>query len=158
MDNPIESTAKWFHAANQQPAEPEPSVRQVAFYIGMQMEELGEKVGAVQAHMGAILKGYGNNFKMGAMDSQVAAAMADPEKVKEMLDGDLDLLWVSIGAGRALGCDVPGGYAAVTEANWAKKWDDGEFHNDPTTSKVLKPEGWTPPDLTPFVHPSLRGE
>jgi predicted HAD superfamily Cof-like phosphohydrolase len=151
------STLAWFSAANQQPAEPTPDVRQVAFYMGMQLEELGEKIAVVSGMDGDWLKQLGKGFKNGMFDGTVAAKLADPACAKELLDGDVDLVWVSLGGARAQGADFMGALGAVSEANWGKRWADGEFHNDPLTNKVIKPDGWVAPDLTPFVHPSLRG-
>jgi len=153
----IEQTGEWFFAANQQPSQPTPNVRQVTFYIGMQLEELGEKLTVLSKYVGSDLRRLAKEFKTpGMWDHRVAQAMKDPAAAKELFDADLDLIWVSIGAGRALGSDVPGGYAAVTAANWNKRWPDGDFHNDPATNKVLKPEGWPAPDLTAFMHPTMR--
>lgn len=156
MNDVIETTARWFFEANQQPENPAPDVRQTAFYIGMQCEELSEKLAvlglggdkAYLAHLGSV-------FKRGDFDGVVKAALADPPVAKELLDADVDLIWVSVGAGRAQGADVTGAYGAVNERNYAKRFEDGLFHNDPATNKVLKPDGWTPADLTPFLHPAI---
>lgn len=156
MNDVIATTARWFFEANQQPETPAPDVRQTAFYIGMQLEELSEKLAALglggdqayTAHLAAV-------FKRGDFDGLVQTALADPAVAKELLDADVDLIWVSIGAGRAQGADVDGAYAAVNTANYDKRFEDGAFHNDPATNKVLKPEGWTAADLTPFLHPAI---
>lgn len=67
------------------------------------------------------------------------------------LDGCMDLIWVTLGYCYMKGFDVYGAWAEVARSNLSKI--------DPTTGKVikrndgkvLKPEGWTPPDLKPFV-------
>jgi predicted HAD superfamily Cof-like phosphohydrolase len=157
-DGLLETTAQWFVAANQQPAVPEPNIPQIGFYMGMQLEELGEKVAVISPMDGEWLKSLGKAYKNGMFNGTIADKLRDPANAKELLDGDVDLLWVSIGGARAQGADVLGAFGAVSEANWKKRWADGEFHNDPTTNKVLKPEGWQAPDLTSFIHPSLRQE
>ena len=69
----------------------------------------------------------------------------------EQLDALIDILVVTIGAIHSGGFDAEGAWKEVMKTNFAKidketgkvrKRDDG---------KVLKPLGWVPPDLTPFV-------
>lgn len=153
--------AEWFVAAGQMPAEPTPSVRQTAFYLGMQMEETAEKMEAIFGSTMTVIAqmhATANALKEGALDGMVEEAMKNPAVVKKMLDGDIDNLWVTVGAIKAQGADGPGAYGEVNRANWEKRWPDGTFHLHPVTNKVLKPAGWREPELTPFIHPSLRGE
>jgi predicted HAD superfamily Cof-like phosphohydrolase len=69
----------------------------------------------------------------------------------EQLDALLDFIVVTTGAIHSGGFDGDGGWKEVMKTNFAKidkktgkvrKREDG---------KVLKPQGWTPPDLTSFV-------
>ena len=69
----------------------------------------------------------------------------------EQLDALIDILVVTIGAIHSMGADAEGAWKEVMKTNFAKidsetgkvrKRDDG---------KVLKPIGWTPPELAPFV-------
>jgi predicted HAD superfamily Cof-like phosphohydrolase len=69
----------------------------------------------------------------------------------ETLDALVDILVVTIGAIHSLGADAEGAWKEVMRTNFAKidhktgkvrKREDG---------KVLKPIGWTAPDLKPFV-------
>lgn len=152
-------TCAWFVTAGQQPAVPEPSPAQTAFYIGMQLEELAEKLevffGAGPETPAARIQDMGKLFKSGAYDAAAVAALANPDTAKAMLDADMDLIWVTLGGARAQGADVQGAYNAVDTANWAK-FTDGKATLHPVTRKVLKPEGWKAPDLTPFIHASLK--
>lgn len=67
------------------------------------------------------------------------------------LDALLDILVVTTGALHSLGVDAEGGWNEVMRTNFAKI--------DPATGKVrkredgkvLKPEGWTAPDLAKYV-------
>jgi predicted HAD superfamily Cof-like phosphohydrolase len=69
----------------------------------------------------------------------------------EELDALIDILVVTIGAIHSMGADGEGAWREVMRTNFAKI--------DPTTGKVrkredgkvLKPEGWAPPNLKPFV-------
>lgn len=160
--NLIDHNEAWFVATEQMPVVPTPDIRQIAFYTGMQLEEMGEKLDALGlAGAAQHLERLGAAFKTGEHDKDVSRALQGPngpKVAKALLDGDIDILWVTVGGARAAGADVQGAYAAVGARNWGKQFEDGTFHRDPTTGKVLKPEGWTPPDLTPFVHPLFVGE
>lgn len=78
----------------------------------------------------------------------VANAAADP---KECLDALIDILVVTVGAIHSLGADGAGAWNEVMRTNFAKidpatgrvtKREDG---------KVLKPEGWTAPELDQYL-------
>jgi len=81
---------------------------------------------------------------------ELGDAIAAHDKV-ETLDALIDILVVTIGAIHSAGFDGEGAWKEVMKTNFAKidkktgkvrKREDG---------KVLKPIGWTPPDLKPFV-------
>jgi predicted HAD superfamily Cof-like phosphohydrolase len=81
---------------------------------------------------------------------ELKAALLMSDRV-EQLDALLDFIVVTTGAIHSGGFDGAGGWKEVMKTNFAKidkktgkvrKREDG---------KVLKPQGWTPPDLTPFV-------
>ena len=71
--------------------------------------------------------------------------------LNEQLDALIDILVVTIGAIHSAGFDAEGAWNEVMRTNFAKI--------DPTTGKVrkredgkvLKPEGWTAPELAPFL-------
>lgn len=82
------------------------------------------------------------------------------EEVQELMDADnavdeldalIDILVVTVGAIHSMGADGTGAWQEVMRTNFAKI--------DPVTGKVrkrsdgkvLKPEGWTPPNLSPYV-------
>lgn len=69
----------------------------------------------------------------------------------EQLDACMDMIWVILGYCYLKGYDVKGAWKEVAKSNLCKinpetgkviKRDDG---------KILKPEGWKPPNLTSFV-------
>jgi len=81
---------------------------------------------------------------------ELVAALAANDDV-EALDALIDILVVTIGAIHSAGFDAEGAWKEVMKTNFAKidhetgkvrKRDDG---------KVLKPLGWEPPDLKPFL-------
>jgi predicted HAD superfamily Cof-like phosphohydrolase len=72
------------------------------------------------------------------------------------LDALIDILVVTIGAIHSMGADAEGAWNEVMRSNLDKidpesgrvlKRDDG---------KVLKPEGWTPPWLDPYLNEAHR--
>jgi len=75
----------------------------------------------------------------------------DAKTKVEDLDACMDMIWVILGYCYMKGFDVEGAWKEVARSNLAKinpetgkviKREDG---------KVLKPEGWTPPDLEKFA-------
>lgn len=73
----------------------------------------------------------------------------------EALDALIDILVVTIGAIHSMGADAEGAWQEVMRTNFAKI--------DPVTGKVrkredgkvLKPEGWQPPNLKPYTEKGL---
>ena len=78
----------------------------------------------------------------------VANAAADP---KECLDALIDILVVTIGAIHSLGVDGEGAWAEVMRSNLDKIDPITGFVKKREDGKVLKPEGWKPPELDQFI-------
>ena len=72
---------------------------------------------------------------------EFAAAVRDRD-LPEMVDALCDLLYVTYGAAVALGVDLEPFFAAVHEANMAKR---GGYPRE--DGKWMKPDGWQPPDI-----------
>jgi predicted HAD superfamily Cof-like phosphohydrolase len=81
---------------------------------------------------------------------ELAEAIEQLDKT-ETLDALIDILVVTIGAIHSMGADARGAWQEVMRTNLAKI--------DPVTGrvarredgKILKPPGWQPPNLKPFV-------
>jgi len=69
----------------------------------------------------------------------------------ETLDALVDILVVTIGAVHSMGADAEGAWKEVMRTNFAKINKDTGKVEKREDGKVLKPDGWTPPDLEPFV-------
>lgn len=69
----------------------------------------------------------------------------------EQLDALLDFIVVTTGAIHSAGMDGEGGWKEVMRTNFAKIDKDTGKVRKREDGKVLKPLGWTPPDLKPFV-------
>ena len=68
----------------------------------------------------------------------------------EQLDALIDILVVTVGAIHSMGADAEGAWKEVMMTNFAKIGEDGKVRKR-EDGKVLKPVGWTPPDLKPYV-------
>jgi len=69
----------------------------------------------------------------------------------EMLDACMDLIWVTLGFCAMKGYDADGAWNAVLGSNMRKLDPKTQKAIRREDGKILKPEGWTPPDLTKFV-------
>jgi predicted HAD superfamily Cof-like phosphohydrolase len=69
----------------------------------------------------------------------------------EQLDALLDFIVVTIGAIHSGGFDGEGGWKEVMQTNFAKIDRDTGKVRKREDGKVLKPLGWEPPDLKPFL-------
>jgi predicted HAD superfamily Cof-like phosphohydrolase len=73
---------------------------------------------------------------------------ADPV---ETLDALLDIIVVTIGAIHSAGMNGEGGWKEVMSTNFAKVDKKTGKVRKREDGKVLKPVGWMPPELAPFV-------
>ena len=78
-------------------------------------------------------------------------ANADADRV-ECLDALIDILVVTVGAIHSMGADAEGAWKEVMRTNFAKIDHETGKVRKREDGKVLKPQGWTPPDLKPFVN------
>lgn len=69
----------------------------------------------------------------------------------EQLDALIDILVVTIGALHSMGADAEGAWKEVMKTNFAKIDKETGKVRKREDGKVLKPVGWTPPELEPFV-------
>jgi predicted HAD superfamily Cof-like phosphohydrolase len=69
----------------------------------------------------------------------------------EQLDALIDILVVTIGAIHSMGADAEGAWKEVMRTNFAKIDSETGKVRKREDGKVLKPLGWTAPNLTPFV-------
>jgi predicted HAD superfamily Cof-like phosphohydrolase len=80
-------------------------------------------------------------------------ANADADRV-ECLDALVDILVVTIGAIHSMGADGEGAWKEVMRTNFAKIDKDTGKVRKREDGKVLKPVGWAPPNLKPYVNES----
>ena len=121
--------------------------RQTAFYTGMQCEEMGEKLRACGLlGIAGDLERVGKELKEGVWDSLIRDQALDAKNRIEMLDGDCDIMVVTIGSAQGQGADFARAMGKVIAANEAKRFPDGKLHKN-EHGKILKPEGWKAPNL-----------
>jgi predicted HAD superfamily Cof-like phosphohydrolase len=68
------------------------------------------------------------------------------------LDALIDILVVTIGAIHSLGANAEGAWQEVMQTNFAKIDPETGKVRKREDGKVLKPEGWAPPDLKPYIY------
>ena len=69
----------------------------------------------------------------------------------EQLDALIDILVVTIGAIHSMGADAEGAWKEVMKTNFAKIDHETGKVRKREDGKVLKPVGWMPPNLQPFI-------
>lgn len=84
---------------------------------------------------------------------ELEVAYADNDRV-EILDALLDIIVVTVGALHSMGADGEGGWKEVMSTNFAKVDKETGKVRKREDGKILKPAGWQPPNLVPFVEKS----
>ena len=82
--------------------------------------------------------------------NELKQALVDNNDV-EVLDALIDILVVTIGAIHSMGADAEGAWKEVMRTNFAKVDHNTGKVRKREDGKVLKPTGWTPPELAPFL-------
>jgi len=77
--------------------------------------------------------------------------LRDARNQEEQLDALIDILVVTIGAINSMGADAEGAWNEVMRTNFAKINEHTGKVRKREDGKVLKPEGWQPPNLKPFL-------
>jgi len=81
---------------------------------------------------------------------ELSQAMTSDNSV-ETLDALIDILVVTIGAIHSIGADAEGAWKEVMRTNFAKIDPETGKVRKREDGKVLKPEGWQPPNLRPLL-------
>jgi predicted HAD superfamily Cof-like phosphohydrolase len=83
--------------------------------------------------------------------SELTEAVTNEDSV-EVLDALVDILVVTIGAINSMGADGEAAWNEVMRTNFAKIDPETGKVRKREDGKVLKPEGWQPPQLAQFVN------
>jgi len=89
----------------------------------------------------------------GLIKEEVAELMAAHKEGDKLgqLDALIDILVVTIGAIHSMGVDGEGAWNEVMRTNFAKIDSETGKVRKRHDGKVLKPDGWQPPNLTPYL-------
>ena len=93
------------------------------------------------------------NLYLSLIEEEVAelgAAVFNKNNV-ETIDALIDILVVTVGAIHSMGVDAEGAWKEVMRTNFAKIDHETGKVRKREDGKVLKPLGWTPPELAQFV-------
>jgi predicted HAD superfamily Cof-like phosphohydrolase len=93
------------------------------------------------------------NMYLGLIEEEAAelgVAISNHDQV-ETLDALIDILVVTIGAIHSMGADAEGAWKEVMATNFAKIDRETGKVRKREDGKVLKPTGWHPPVLSPFL-------
>jgi predicted HAD superfamily Cof-like phosphohydrolase len=82
--------------------------------------------------------------------TEFGLAVSQNDKI-ETLDALIDILVVTIGAIHSIGADAEGAWKEVMRTNFAKIDHETGKVRKREDGKVLKPVGWEPPNLEPFL-------
>jgi predicted HAD superfamily Cof-like phosphohydrolase len=129
MTNPFRDQEKFMKACDQSVTG---DIDQFNMYVGLIKEEHDEL---------KVAQGY--NLETGER--------VNPVDEKETLDALIDILVVTIGAIHSAGYDAEGAWKEVMRTNFAKIDKETGKVRKREDGKVLKPIGWTPPELAPFL-------
>lgn len=129
----FDQITQWIRDAGQ-----EPGSESVWLYAALCVEETAEMMDAVGmpthaewlAHISERMRSY-----------ELAGRHSRPA----MLDAACDLIWVATGLIHSMGIDPNEAMARVIASNDSKRQADGSLAKD-DTGKVIKPEGYQPPD------------
>jgi predicted HAD superfamily Cof-like phosphohydrolase len=90
------------------------------------------------------------NLYCNLIEEEFSELTAAQDRV-DALDALIDILVVTIGAIHSMGADAEGSWKEVMRTNFAKIDSETGKVRKREDGKVLKPVGWTPPKLTPFI-------
>lgn len=135
--NPFDDVAKFMQAGAQSVGRFSPT--QTGLYLGLIEEEDNELISALERPL-----------EDEDDDAEKVARLA------EIIDALVDSMWVRIGALHSLGPVAEAAWAEVTRSNLSKVDPDSGMLLKREDGKVLKPAGYSPPNLIPMALESLK--
>lgn len=141
--NPIESVTEWCEGVGHGP-------EHKALYIALVLEEVAELLGSLDfpcvhprlLYLSADLRQLSESIRDGSAECRARPV--------QTLDAAMDTAWVSLCLARTLvGDRLPDAWAELHRSNITDKQVGGRFMKD-GSGKVIKPDGWQPPDFDRF--------
>lgn len=143
--NPIESVSEWCEGAGHGP-------EHKALYIALVLEEVAELLENLEFRgWGSLLKASRVGAELSELSELIRSKQCATVALHEKsLDAALDIAWVSLCLARTLvGDRLPEAWAELHRSNITDKQVGGRFMKD-GSGKVIKPDGWQPPDFDRF--------
>ena len=103
-----------------------------------------------ETSLGALLK-FRLDFLAEEYNELCAASLSRPVNAEETVDALIDILVVTIGALHSMGANAEGAWKEVMNTNFAKIDKETGKVRKREDGKVLKPAGWAPPNLEPYL-------
>lgn len=128
---------------------------QASLYIGLIFEELGETIAelydvGIDLQRKANLAGFVNDLERMAEAFKERTYLGEIMRADhaKLLDGAVDLAWVSQGLAYSISNDANAAFAEVARSNLSK-FDGGIKHSE--DGKIMKGDKYSPPHLWPFI-------
>ena len=140
----ITDIAEWFKKAK-----PEPTDKDRLTQIGCHYEEVSEMMVACHGDEHLASKTVDNCARGYKNFLEEIAFSAQPHDHIELLDALCDQIVTATGVAYMMGFDIEGALKEVIRSN-NSKMVKGKFEFD-ENGKIMKPESYSKPDLTPFI-------
>ncbi|SAK98537.1 Phosphoribosyl-ATP pyrophosphohydrolase [Caballeronia pedi] len=121
-----------------------PNKEQTELYLRLMLEEVGETLVAANPSRAAEIRTAINLL------ADLATLSSQTNRV-ELFDGLLDVIVTATGAGISAALPLAEGWKEVFRSNMAKVDPETGAVRRRDDGKVLKPEGWTPPNLAAIL-------
>jgi predicted HAD superfamily Cof-like phosphohydrolase len=123
---------------------------EVKFITGMVMDELFEFLATVlpPEHIPKVLVEIAINS---AKRTDIKTPSGEIETIAEQADAITDIIYYLLNGSAKAGVDIEEVFNEVHKANMAKGGKDGKSFIRNEKGKVMKPKGWTPPDIKAVI-------
>jgi len=122
--------------------------KEVQFLVKMNCEELMELLATV-FHKEDDIRAQLASCAALARPPQIREFKSETDVIANQVDALVDIDYFNGNAASKVGWDMDEVFDVVHEANMKKKHDDASFRK--VDGKVIKPPGWTPPDVEKVV-------
>lgn len=123
---------------------------ETSFIIRMVMSELFELASTVSETPFSFISEC-----LRTIDRSYKNVSSTEERITEQADAFVDVIYYIYDTCCKKGINLSPIFDAVHEANMKKRFPDGTFHLRESDNKILKPEGWTEPNVGAIVRKQL---
>ena len=145
LPDSITDITNWFKAAK-----PEPTIDDVCTQIGCHYEEIAEMATPLMDYgVRNTVEAVADRYKNNSVSFNTVVEYLNNSNKIELLDALCDQIVTATGVAYMMGFDIEGALKEVIRSN-NSKMVKGKFEYD-ENGKIMKPESYSEPDLTPFV-------